>query len=410
MRLGKRDVAEVGSTLRVHENNNIGTARRERASGVSPQPVCALRGISAAEWRDLSVRSLEPNAYYSHSWASAVDASARDRNDVRAIAVRRHPDRLIGLLPVITAWRAWKIPLPVLVSADAYGPLGTPHLDRNEALEAAKLIMTQAAAHGAHALVLRNLPLDGKVAKAFTQILGFEGRKPTILHAHERACLDTTGDADSILREALGPKKLKELRRQRNRLGDHGEVVFSVARSPEAVAAALDTFLALEASGWKGQRGTALIQHAGDEAFIRRATAEMAASGECEMITLQAGKTPVAAGIVLRHDDRAFWFKLGVDEQFAKLSPGVQLALDLTKHLCEDPTITCVDSSTNAGTHAMIDPIWRGRLAIGDVVVPLKRYSPVVPAQIAAIKARTRARLLARQTIDQLRHLKEKRQ
>lgn len=403
-------MAEIGSTVRVHETNTIGTTRRDCVSNERAHPVCALGTISSAEWRDLSARAIEPNAYYTHAWASAVDASARERSDVGAIAARRQQDRLIGVLPVVTAWRAWKIPLPVLVSADCYGPLGTPHLDRNEALEAAKLIMQQASAHGAHALVLRDLPLNGQVAKAFTQIIGFEGRKPKILHAHERACLDTTGNAETILRDALGAKKLKELRRQRNRLGDHGEVVFAVAKSPDEIKAALDIFLALEASGWKGARGTALTQHEGDTAFIRRATAEMAGYGECEIITLHAGQTPVAAGIVLRHGNRAFWFKLGVDEQFAKLSPGVQLALDLTKHLCDDPAIACVDSSTNAGPHAMIDPIWRGRLVIGDVIVPLKRHSPIPSALVVAIKARTRARSLARQTITQLRHLKEKRQ
>ena len=52
-----------------------------------------------------------------------------------------------------------------------------------------------------------------------------------------------------------------------------------------------------------------------------------------------AGDTPVAAAIVLRHQDRAFYFKLGVDERFAKFSPGVQLTLDLTRHLCADPAI-----------------------------------------------------------------------
>ena len=59
--------------------------------------------------------------------------------------------------------------------------------------------------------------------------------------------------------------------------------------------------------------------------------------GQCEIVTLRAGDTPVAAAIVLRHQDRAFYFKLGVDERFAKLSPGVQLTLDLTRHLCADP-------------------------------------------------------------------------
>ena len=104
-------------------------------------------------------------------------------------------------------------------------------------------------------------------------------------------------------------------------------------------------------------------------------------------MTLRAGETPVAAAIVLRHQDRAFYFKLGVDERFAKFSPGVQLTLDLTRHLCADPAIALVDSTADAD-HPMINPIWRGRLAIGDVLIPLRRHDPVVPLIRAALSLR----------------------
>jgi hypothetical protein len=187
-----------------------------------------------------------------------------------------------------------------------------------------------------------------------------------------------------LLRDALGPKKLKELRRQRHRLAEHGAVRFDVARGPRAVATALETFLALEAGGWKGKRGTALGQHAGDVAFIRRATLAMAATGGCEIISLHAGGTPVAGGIVVRHQDRAFFFKIGIDERFAKCSPGAQLTLDLTRHLCSDPAINSADSTAAPG-HPMIDPIWRGRFAIGDVLIPLRRRDPLVSAIHAAV-------------------------
>ena len=103
-------------------------------------------------------------------------------------------------------------------------------------------------------------------------------------------------------------------------------------------------------------------------------------------MTLRAGDTPVAAAIVLRHQDRAFYFKLGVDERFAKFSPGVQLTLDLTRHLCADPAIAMVDSTANAD-HPMINPIWRGRLAIGDVLIPLRPRDPVVPLIHGALEA-----------------------
>ena len=231
--------------------------------------------------------------------------------------------------------------------------------------------------------------------------------QPLVLQSHVRACLDATGDADELLREALGAKKLKELRRQRNRLAEHGDVQFDIARTPADVAAAIEIFLVLEASGWKGQRGTALGQDDGDATFIRRATAALAGTGECAIVTLRAGQTPVASAIVLRHQDRAFYFKLGVDERFAKFSPGVQLTLDLTQHLCADPAIRLVDS-TAAPDHPMINPIWRGRLAIGDVLIPLRRRDPVVSLIRASLGLRGAIREPLRRIVHFVRARQEK--
>jgi CelD/BcsL family acetyltransferase involved in cellulose biosynthesis len=226
--------------------------------------------------------------------------------------------------------------------------------------------------------------------------------RPRVLHSRLRACLDATRDADALLHGALGAKKLKELRRQRHRLAEHGIVHFDVARTPSDVTAAVETFMALEASGWKGKRGTALIQHDGDASFARRATVALAETGQCQIVMLRAGDTPVAAAIVLLHQDRAFYFKLGVDERFAKFSPGVQLTLDLTRHLCADPAIATADSTASPG-HPMINPIWRGRFAIGDVLIPLRPNDPVVPLIHAAMTLRKWTRELARSAIGRLR-------
>jgi len=350
-----------------------------RRASLAPNGSAALTplaGISASQWRALSTRVAEPNGYYLPDWELAVNASARGRGGADALGAWHDPSTLIGLVPVISMWRAYKIPLPALVSADPYGTLCTPLLDRDMAEEAVTGILKQARRAGAHALIFRATSLEGAAMKTFADVLGRNGLTPVVLQSHVRACLDATADADDLLREALGAKKLKELRRQRNRLAEHGDVQFDIARRPAEIADAIETFLMLEASGWKGQRGTALSQDDGDAIFIRRATAALG-SDQCAIVTLRAGQTPVASAVVLRHQDRAFYFKLGVDERFAKFSPGVQLTLDLTQHLCADPTIRLVDS-TAAPDHPMINPIWRGRLAIGDVLIPLRRRDPVV--------------------------------
>jgi CelD/BcsL family acetyltransferase involved in cellulose biosynthesis len=399
---GFGEVADIADTSTARRTSSQDGYAAGAGAALTP-----LANISVAQWRALSTRAAEPNGYYLPEWELAVNASARDRVGADALGAWRDPSTLIGLVPVISMWRAYKIPLPALVGADPYGTLCTPLLDRDMAEEAVTGILKQARRAGAHALIFRATSLDGPAMKAFADVLGRDGISPVTLQSHVRACLDATTDADEMLREALGAKKLKELRRQRNRLAEHGEVQFDIARKPAEIASAIEVFLMLEASGWKGQRGTALSQDDGDATFIRRATVALAGTGQCAIVTLRAGQTPVASAIVLRHQDRAFYFKLGVDERFAKFSPGVQLTLDLTQHLCADPAIRLVDS-TAAPDHPMINPIWRGRLAIGDVLIPLRRGDPVVSLIRAALTLRGAIREPLRRIVHSVRARQEK--
>jgi len=388
--------------VEIADRATVGRASVSDAAGLRP-----LHSIPLSQWRALAERALEPNGYYLPSWELAVDASASGRTGVSALVSRSDaaPDganRLIGLMPVVSMARAYKIPLPALVSAHPYGTLCTPPLDRDMAHEAAAGLLRAARQAGAHALILREISLDGATMKTLREVMLEDGLRPRVLQSQLRACLDATQEPEALLRDALGAKKLKELRRQRHRLAEHGAVRFDVARTREQVAAALEIFLRVEASGWKGKRGTALIQDDGDAAFVRRAAPALAETGQCEIVTLYAGATPVAAGIVLRHQDRAFFFKLGIDERFAKFSPGVQLTLDLTRHLCADPAIATADSTASAD-HPMINPIWRSRFAIGDVLIPLRRNDPAVPMIYAAIMLRSGVRELAKRAVHFMR-------
>jgi hypothetical protein len=56
----------------------------------------------------------------------------------------------------------------------------------------------------------------------------------------------------------------------------------------------------------------------------------------------------------------------------------------------------------------MINPIWRGRLAIGDVLLPLRPNDPVVPIIRAAMTVRDTARALARRAVQLIRKRRAK--
>lgn len=364
-----------------------------------------IDSIPVQDWSALAAHAIEPNACYLPDWALAVARHARGRGDALALAAFGDIDarRLVGLMPVRWADRALRLPVPLLVSWNAYAPYSAPLLDRDHAIDAAEHLIKAARQSGARALLLQTIPTEGPAWESLLTALQRRHLQAEPLRSFRRAGLDATQDPEVVLREALSGKKLKELRRQRNRLEDAGPVHFDVASAPDEVGIALEAFLALEAKGWKGERGTALIQHPGDAAFIRQAAGPLAARGHFQVASLNRNGKTLAAGLILRDGGRAFFFKIAMDETEARMSPGVQLTLDLTRYLCADPAISFADSTAD-GEHPMIDHIWRERIPIADVFVPLHPRDPYASAIRALIVARYRALDLART----LRRIKEK--
>lgn len=364
-----------------------------------------LAAIPLAPWRALHARAVEPNAYFHPLWALPVSRFARGRGDALALLAwdRNDADRLIGLMPVRWAKRALSLPVPMLVGWNGYASLAVPTLDRDNAVDAANALLDAARQAGAHALFLPGTATEGVAFAAMKMALSERGLSFDIMRSFRRAALDATEDADTTLRSALGAKKLKELRRQRHRLEDAGPIAIEIASTPADVAAALEHFLQIEQRGWKGLRGTGLGQHEGDTAFIREASAALAAEGRFEIVSLTRNGSVIASGLVLRDQDRAYFFKIAMDESEARTSPGVQLTLDLTRHLCADAAVRFADSSAD-GEHPMIDHVWRERIEIADVFIPLSPSDPVA----AAIKALIRARYAAIECVRTIRRFKEK--
>src|ERR1700724_1816746 len=188
-RTGKQDVVEIADSAVVRR------ASPKDAIGKRPRALAPLTAVAASQWRALADRAIEPNGYYLPDWELAVNASARGRSGVSALSAwsdgsyaQDSAARLIGLMPVIPMSRAYKIPLPALASAEPYGTLCTPLLDRDMAHEAAAQLMQAARKAGAHALILRDVSLDGAAMKAFEKGVRQGGLYPRWRQSHSPAC------------------------------------------------------------------------------------------------------------------------------------------------------------------------------------------------------------------------------
>jgi len=323
-------------------------------------------------WRALAARAAEPNVFYEPDFALA--AAPVFGSDVEAVLVWAGPSRLVGLFPLVVAWRRYGVKLAVATGwTHPFAPLGTPLIDRDAGAAPAEAFFDHVAGDSAlpKRLLLPFLHEAGPVAAALASALAQHGGVHAAFGRHQRAALAPTGERGSYLRRAVGTKRRKELRRQRHRLADGGAVTFALARAPVDVAPALRDFLTLEAAGWKGRAGTAIAQHEDVTRFIEAAVAALAARDQACVARLCCGSRLFACAVTLRSGNGAWGWKIAYDERFAATSPGVQLYLDLTETLLADPAIAFVDSCA-VPDHPMIDHIWRERRPMGDWLMALQ--------------------------------------
>jgi CelD/BcsL family acetyltransferase involved in cellulose biosynthesis len=354
-----------------------------------------LEALPAAEiarfessWRELARRTADPNPFAHPAFlAPALRHVAKGR--LAALAVWEGPERarLDGLailsrprrpFALAEVWRSDQAALPALL------------VGRERATATLLAVMDWLAAHhpAPPALSIPWLAADGAVARAFREAAAMRGARIVLANPRQRAALVCGASAD--VEAVLDRKRRKEWARLRRRLEERGALAFGWASGGGAV----EDFLALEASGWKGGRGTALLADPGLAAFAREVLAGFAAEGQLRVARLALDGRPIAAGAALVSGDRAFFWKTGFDESLAAFSPGVQLTLAMAADLAADPRLTLADSCADPD-HPMIDRIWTDRIALGDFVVAL-RPGDGLALDVALAARRVRARLRER--------------
>ena len=332
-----------------------------------------------APWRALADRA-EPNVFADPDFLLPLIAHCAPGR-LMIVAVWADADRaeLIGLAavtppPIALGFaKVWMHPLaaaPALLIDPARAA---------SALSA--LLGALSAAHIGAGLLIPHVEVGSALMAAL------EGRAHRLVARTARAALPCERNANFA--DRLSPKRKKEWGRQRRRLADGEGLEFAVPGRD------IEPFLRLEASGWKGARGTALAQSADSAAFARQMAKNFAARGAIAVHTMTRGGALIAAGIVLRGGRRAYYWKTAFDERLAALSPGVQLTLAMSARLEKDPGLDLADSCAVAD-HPMIDRLWPARLRLDDVALPLGAATPFHVARKAhewraALRARAKA-------------------
>ena len=310
-------------TMRIATVIPVASFDRREASAPACEVLDAMDADRHREaWLDLQARCLEPNPFLDPDFLLAAaqhlglarrpkvlliwDRGPSRRRLIGVLALSRATPRLRGL---VCAWTHDLV------------PYGVPLLDREQNAAAASALLGWAAASGAAGLLFETLPSDGPTAAALAKAAGERGSLLVTVATWRRAVLWQGPVGAPGGTAALSPKSAKESRRQRRRLQERGSIDFVSARSEDDLREAVERFLALEARGWKGAAGTALLMQPGRTVFTRAMTRLLVPRGRCRIDALTVDGVPIAMGIVLTHGDADFLWKIAYDERFARYRP-----------------------------------------------------------------------------------------
>jgi CelD/BcsL family acetyltransferase involved in cellulose biosynthesis len=182
--------------------------------------------------------------------------------------------------------------------------------------------------------VLEQVPLESAAWTAFEDAIARGDVVALLRREYDRAAFTPNGQGSEL---PLSPRRRADLRRTRRRLEERleGEVEFaSVEPDDETMA----RFLALEASGWKGEAGTALASQTAHAEFFTDMCRRFAAEGRLELVSMSCGDRVVAMATMLTAADSRYAFKLAIDEEFRKQAPGAQLIVELAENPQADAT------------------------------------------------------------------------
>lgn len=355
----------------------IASARRAAAADrhstmsfdIELRPLAKLAGI-AEDWRALAERALEQNVFYEPAFAFA--AAPVLGSDVRAGLVwSRVPRQLAGFFPIRIDRRRYGVPFAVMLGwTHPFAPLGTPLVDREMAEPAITAWLDHVAQDPAlpDLMLFRSIAEAGPFAAALAAVLARRGCEPKAFGRHERALLLPGDSRADYFQRTMSGRRLRILRRQRQRLEGLGAVTVAEATHGDALARGLDDFLALEAVGWKGRAGTAALQNEDVRRFLQQAVMSLGSEGKVLIHRLMVDGKAIAATVALKSADAAWGWKVAYDEAYADYSPGVLTVAALTESILADPVIAQADSCTT-GTDTMAPMLWNERLPMADWLV-----------------------------------------
>jgi len=294
--------------------------------GTQPEmpPTPPSAGSLAEQWNALALGGGTP--FMTHEWLSAWEAAFGEGSCQRVI-LRDERGALRACTCLVRAGRGG-----LASTTNSHSPdwelLAADEPSRRELAQAL-------AAEGAARLRLQGMLRDGPGAAALEEQLAAAGFHLVREPGPFCPWLPLPGSWEE-LGAAISGSLRSQVRRRRRMLEREGELRFRVAGEVAGLERDLEAFLQLEASGWKGREGTAILSRPETARLYREFAYAAAERGWLRLYFLELDGATIAADYGCAFAGVGYFLKTGFDERHARLSPGLVLRAEVLRASIEE--------------------------------------------------------------------------
>lgn len=330
-------------------------------------------------WEELAAAALEPNVFF-EPWMllPALEAYGQNEHHLMVTLIwAAPPDRstalLAGLFPLFCRRGYRQLPMRVLrLWRYVHCFLGTPLIHAEHASGCLQAFFQWVAERrgGSALLELPWVTADGPFQRLLTEQLAGRRAPVMVLDPFQRPLLRLPPQGVDYLQKFLSGDRRKKIRQKERRLAEVGTVACATLQPQDNLDDWIHSFLELEASGWKGKKGTALACNEVDRHFFITVVQEAFRRQRLHMLRLTVNGRPVAQLCDFLGGDGAFSFKTAYDEEYADYSPGILLEVANIRVLQMAMKPLWTDSCM-APTPSTVTHLWTERREIHTLLIAL---------------------------------------
>jgi CelD/BcsL family acetyltransferase involved in cellulose biosynthesis len=259
-----------------------------------------------------------------HPWYSAWWQAFGDDAELAVCAARRDGE-LVGVFPLLC--RDGGIGALANVHTPSFRPLARDP----EAMEGLVAAAMERSDGGVELIALpEGDPCVAQLAEGAREA----SMVPLVELAYSSPTVETSGDFGAW----RGQSKRRwgaPLERFRRKMSREYEAEFGIVVPPDSLEEELDEGFRVEASGWKGRAGTAIVSSPATEAFYREVAHEFERRDELRLSRIRLDGKTVAFDLCILHERRLYLLKTGFDEDFRRLAPGLVMRLSIIERCFE---------------------------------------------------------------------------